>query len=91
MHTPIEFYLKTPVELYRAGTPTKSNFDYIRTMPPRTGDQTYDIKINSETGVVDHTSGGVSLFDKPKMDFSPDWWVIPPKTELPPGLQSQKI
>ena len=39
MHTPIEFYIKIPKDLFRAGTPTKPKFDYIRTMPPRTDDQ----------------------------------------------------
>ncbi|SFD15803.1 hypothetical protein SAMN05660479_03318 [Microbulbifer thermotolerans] len=44
MHTPIEFYVKLPVDLFRGGTPTKHKFDYLRTMPPRNETQTYDVK-----------------------------------------------
>lgn len=39
MHTPIQFYLKVPVDLFRSGTPTRHKFDYFRTMPPRNEDQ----------------------------------------------------
>jgi hypothetical protein len=84
MHTPIEFYVKLPADLFRGGTPTKHKFDYLRTMPPRNSDQTYDVKINSTTGLFDHTTGGLSLFNAPNYRFGPDWWVIPAGTKLPP-------
>jgi len=83
MHTAIKFYVKLPVDLFRGGTPTKHKFDYLRTMPPRTEDQIYDVKINSETGLIDHTSGGLSLFDSPNFSFGCNWWVIPVGTPLP--------
>lgn len=73
MHTPIKFYVKTPVALYRAGTPTKAKFDYLRTMPPRKEREVFELKINPNTGLVDHRSGGFSLFNKPVLDFSSDW------------------
>ncbi len=45
MHTPIKFYVKLPTDLFRAGTPTKPKFDYLRTSPPRDDTQIYDVKI----------------------------------------------
>lgn len=57
MPTPIQFYVKLPADLYRAGTPTKHKFDSLRTMPPRTEEKTYDVKINPKTGFIDHTAG----------------------------------
>jgi len=90
MHTPMEFYIKTPVDLFRAGTPTRSKFDYIRTMPPRTEDQRYDMKIDPVTKIIDNKSGGMSLFNSPNMAFSPNWWVIPRATALPPGFTVSK-
>jgi len=83
MHTPIEFYVKLPAALFRGGTPAKHKFDYLRTMPPRNSDQTYDVKINTKTGLIDHTTGGLSLFNTPNYGFGPDWWVIPAGTKLP--------
>ena len=83
MHTPIEFYVKLPADLFRGGTPTKHKFDYLRTMPPWNEDQTYDVKINLTTGLIDHTTGGLSLFHLPNFAFGPDWWVIPAGTKLP--------
>jgi len=83
MHTPIKFYVKLPVDLFRGGTPTKHKFNYLRTMPPRKEDQIYDVKINPKTKMIDHTSGGLSLFDMPNYSFGADWWVIPAGTRLP--------
>lgn len=83
MHTPIKFYVKMPVDLFRGGTPTKHKFDYLRTMPPRGEDQIYDVKINEKTGFIDHQSGGLSLFNAPNYSFGSDWWVIPVGTQLP--------
>ena len=90
MHTPIKFYFKLPVDLFRGGTPTKHKFDYLRTMPPRTKDQIYDVKVNPKTKKIDHTSGGLSLFDMPNYRFGPDWWVIPAGTILPPEFTLTK-
>jgi len=83
MHTPIKFYVKIPVDLFRGGTPTKHRFDYLRTMPPRKEDQVYDVKINEKTGFIDHKSGGLSMFNSPNYGFGNDWWVIPAGTQLP--------
>jgi len=90
MHTPIEFYVKLPADLFRGGTPTKHKFDYLRTMPPRNETQTYDVKINPKNGFIDHTSGGLSLFNTPNFGFGPDWWVIPAGTKLPPEFTLSK-
>ena len=90
MHTPIKFYVKIPVDLFRGGTPTKHKFDYLRTMPPRKEEQTYDVKINPKTKVIDYTSGGLSLFNAPDFSFGPDWWVIPAGTQLPDGFTITK-
>jgi hypothetical protein len=90
VHTPIQFYVRIPADLFRGGTPTKPKFDYLRTMPPRTADETYDVKIDPVTRMIDHTSGGLSLFDSPDFSFGPDWWVIPAGTELPPGFTVSK-
>jgi hypothetical protein len=90
MHTPVEFYVKLPRDLFRGGTPTKPRFDYLRTMPPRSEDQVYDVKIDPETNIIDCKSGGLSLFDEPNFNFGPDWWVIPKGTCLPPGFTISK-
>lgn len=90
MHTPIQFYLKVPVDLFRSGTPTRHKFDYLRTMPPRNEDQFYDVKINPLTKIIKYDSGGLSLFDAPNYSFGYDWWVIPAGTMLPPGFTLTK-
>ena len=90
MHIPIKFYMKVPVDLFRAGTPTKHKFDYLRTMPPRTDDQIYDVKLKPNSKIIDHTSGGLSLFDMPNYNFGADWWVIPAGTILPPEFKLTK-
>lgn len=90
MHTPIKFYVKLPADLFRGGTPTKHKFDYLRTMPPRSDDQTYDVKIDPISGFIDHTSGGLSLFNTPNYVFGQDWWVIPAGTKLPPDFTLSK-
>ncbi|WDE10390.1 hypothetical protein [Thalassomonas haliotis] len=90
MHTPIKFYVKLPADLFRGGTPTKHKFDYLRTMPPRREDQTYDVKINPKSGFIDHTTGGLSLFNTPNYVFGQDWWVIPAGTRLPPEFTLSK-
>lgn len=90
MHTPIEFYIKIPADLFRGGTPTKPKFDYLRTMPPRGEDQVYDVKVDPKTNVIDSKSGGLSLFNSPNFAFGQDWWVVPKGTPLPPGFTISK-
>lgn len=90
MHTPIEFYVKIPADLFRAGTPTKPKFDYLRTMPPRDEDQVYDVKVDPETGKIDCKSGGLSVFNTPNYSFGSDWWVLPKGTPLPVGFTISK-
>jgi hypothetical protein len=90
VHTPIKFYVILPVDLFRGGTPTKHKFDYIRTMPPRKNEQVFDIKINPITKKIDHTSGGLSLFNTPNYSFGNDWWVVPAGTQLPLGFTLSK-
>ena len=90
MHTPVEFYLKIPVDLFRGGTPTNPKFDYLRTSPPRTEDQVYDVKIDPKTDKIKSKSGGLSLFNKPNYSFGQNWWVVPKDTPLPPGFTITK-
>lgn len=90
MHVPIKFYVKIPADLFRGGTPTKHKFDYLRTMPPRKENEIYDVKVNPRNGIIDHRSGGLSLFDTPDFTFGQDWWVIPAGTELPEGFTLTK-
>lgn len=90
MHTPIEFYVKLPADLFRGGSPTKPRFDYIRTMPPRNDQQVYDIKIDPVTKVIDSQSGGLSLFNQPNFAFGSDWWVLAKGTKLPAGFTISK-
>jgi len=90
MHTPIKFYVKLPVDLFRGGTPTKHKFDYLRTMPPRTREQVYDIKLLKDSKLIDHTSGGLSLFNTPNYSFGSDWWVVPAGVRLPPEFTLSK-
>jgi hypothetical protein len=88
VHTPLEFYLKLPQDLYRAGRKNKARLDYIRTMPPRTKDETWDMKIFERGGqtFVDSKSGGLSLFNFRNPQFGPFWWKIPKGTPLPADL-----
>jgi hypothetical protein len=79
-----------PEDLYRAGTPSKSKFDYLRTMPPRKLEQVYDVKINPDTNIIEASSGGLSMFDKPNYKFGKDWWVMPKGTKLPNGFTISK-
>ncbi|MGH1470365.1 MAG: hypothetical protein ACRBCS_04185 [Cellvibrionaceae bacterium] len=90
MHTPIEFYIKIPTDLYRSGTPTKPKFDYIRTSPPRSEDQLFDLKIDPKTKQICQESGGLSLFNQPKFNNGNDWWVIPMGTNVPQGFTVTK-
>lgn len=92
MHTPVEFYIKTPVDLYRRGGASKPRFDYIRTSPPREAPQKFDLAVKVQRGkmIIDHKSGGLSLFDKPDFRSGKDWWLIPKGTQLPSGFTVSK-
>lgn len=92
MHIPVDFYVKVPVNLFRRGGETKPRFDYIRTTPPRQIAQKYDLKVNVVAGktMIDHTSGGLSLFNRPDLSGGSDWWVIPKGTNLPHGFVLSK-
>jgi len=90
VHTPIKFYVKLPADLFRGGTPSRHRFDYLRTMPPRKAHEVYDVKIHPVTKIIDHRSGGLSLFNAPDFSFGPDWWVVPAGTRLPDGFTISK-
>ncbi len=40
----------------------------LRTSPPRSEGQNFDLKINPNTKLIDHVSDGLSLFKKPKFE-----------------------
>lgn len=92
MHTPIEFYLKVPEDLFRKGTPKKPKFDYLRTSPPREAPQRFDVKVKIVTGklIIEPRTGGLSLFDSPSRRAGVDWWVIPRAVALPHGFTISK-
>lgn len=88
MHTPVDFYVKVPVDLYRRGGAKKPRFDYIRTSPPREAAEKFDVKVKSDgTGgyIIDHKSGGLSLANRMDFRAGDDWWLIPKGTVLPAG------
>lgn len=92
MHTPVGFYLRTPVDLFRRGGAKKPRFDYIRTSPPRETPEKFDLKVDEQFGkiIINHCSGGLSLFNKPDFRSGKDWWLIPKGTVLPPGFTITK-
>lgn len=92
MHTPVEFFIKVPEDLYRRGGLNKPRFDYIRTSPPREAPHKFDLKVSIIKGktIIDHKSGGLSLFNKPDYRNGVDWWLIPKGTSLPPGYTLSK-
>lgn len=55
-------------------------------MPPREGDQTWDVKIDAITNMIYSSSGGLSLFDQPALNATDDWWVIEAGTQMPLGF-----
>lgn len=88
MHTPIEFYVNLPEDLFRLGRKTKAKMDYIRTTPPRPEDIKWDVRIFKRNGLdyVDSKSGGLSLFNYRNPGFGSLWWKLPKGTSLPTGL-----
>ena len=71
MHTPIEFYLVFPVDLYRRGEQGRLKLDYVRTHPPRKAEEVWDVEIKN--GLVQKESGGNSTFNRPNAKFGV-WW-----------------
>ncbi len=88
MHTPLEFYVKLPEDLFRLGRKTKAKMDYIRTTPPRPEDIKWDVRIFDRNGIkyVDSKSGGLSLFNYRNPGLGTLWWKLPKGTKLPTGL-----
>lgn len=68
-------------------------FDYIRLSPPKAAHEKFDLKVKNVGGklLIDHKSGGLSLFNKPDFRSGSDWWVIPKDSPLLQGLPFQKI
>jgi hypothetical protein len=88
--TVIEMYVKViPVNLYRNGTKNSPRLHKLRTMPPRTIEQSFDIQIYQKNGTdyVSKDTGGISTFDREKPGFGEFWWVIPKGTKIPSGLR----
>ena len=90
MHTPIEFFVRIPQDLFRGGAATKPRFDYLRTTPPRKEHEVWDVRVDPVTHKIEAKSGGLSLFNAPNFEFGPDWWVIPGDTPLPPSFTVSK-
>jgi len=88
MHTPIEFYLVFPVDLYRRGEQGRLKLDYVRTHPPRKAEEVWDVEIKN--GLVQKESGGNSTFNRPNAKFGVWWYRIPKGTPLPDGLHLSK-
>lgn len=89
-HTIVEMYVKViPVNLYRNGAKNSSQLHKLRTMPPRTLEQSFDIQIYKKHGVdyVSKDTGGISTFDREKPGFGAFWWKIPKGTKIPSGLR----
>lgn len=89
MHTPLEFYVTLPQDLYRLGRATKAKLNYLRTTPPRDIDtERWDIMIYESNDIkyVDSKSGGISLFNYRNPNQGHLWWKIAKGTKLPTGL-----
>jgi hypothetical protein len=89
MHTPVDFYVVLPDDLYRLGGRTRAKFDYVRTTPPRAEAERWDVRLYDLKGVsfVDAQSGGLSLFNFRNAKLGTLWWRIPKGTNVPLGLQ----
>jgi hypothetical protein len=75
-HTVVELYVKVvPVDLFRNGARNSPQLHKLRTMPPRTLLQSYDIKLFTKDGIddVDKDSGGISTFEKELDGLSGMW------------------
>lgn len=89
-HTVVEMYVKVvPVNLFRNGGKNSPQLHKLRTMPPRTIEQSFDIQIYSSNGIdyVSKDTGGISTFDREKSGFGEFWWKIPKGTKIPTGLR----
>jgi Tse2 ADP-ribosyltransferase toxins len=88
-HTIVELYVKViPTGLFRLGSKNSPQLHKLRTMPPRTIAESFDIEIYDHHGesFVAKDTGGISTFDQ-KNNFGEFWWVIPKGTPIPAGLR----
>ena len=89
-HTIIEMFVKVvPVDLFRSGSINGPNLHKLRTMPPRTIEQSFDVQIYVKNGIsfVSKDTGGISTFDKIRPGIGNYWWKIPKGTKIPAGLR----
>ena len=89
-HTIVEMYVKVvPTDLFRSGAKNCPQLHKLRTMPPRTLEQSFDIQIYKKNGIdfVSKDTGGISTFDRIKSGYGDFWWKIPKGTKLPAGLR----
>jgi len=89
-NTVVEMFVKViPVDLFRNGVKNSSRLHKLRTMPPRTIEQSFDIQIYKKNGIdfVSKDTGGISTFDREKLGFGGYWWKIPKGTKIPDGLR----
>ena len=92
-HTIVEMFIKVvPTHLYRHGAKNSPQLHKLRTMPPRTIEESFDIELyekNNNTYVSKDT-GGISTFNQQNPRFGKFWWVIPKGTKIPVGLRISK-
>lgn len=89
-NTVVEMYVKVmPTNLFRSGTKNNPQLHKLRTMPPRTIEQSFDIQTYNKNGIdyVSKDTGGISTFDRIRYGFGVFWWKIPKGTKIPPGLR----
>ncbi len=88
--TMVEMFIKVvPTALFRSGTKNSPQLHKLRTMPPRTIEQSFDIEIYKKDNIyfVAKDTGGISTFDREKAGFGQFWWKIPKGTKIPNGLR----
>lgn len=88
--TVVEMFVRVvPTNLFRSGTKNAPQLHKLRTMPPRTIEESFDIEIYKKGGIdfVSKDTGGISTFDREKPGFGDFWWKIPKGTQIPLGLR----
>ena len=89
-HTIIDIYIKVvPTNLYRHGAKNSPQLHKLRTMPPRTIEESFDIELYEKNNIsyVSKNTGGISTFNQKNPRFGNFWWVIPKGTKIPQGLR----
>jgi len=89
-HTIVEMYIKVvPTNLYRHGGKNSPELHKLRTMPPRTIEERFDIALykKNNCSYVSKDTGGISTFNQQSSKFGKFWWVIPKGTKIPVGLR----